>query len=118
MWARMMLSEKLNEAIVIVPFGDDDELAGPPVEPHAVVIRASATMLAPSTELRFNNILPPPQLTMNYASTAAESNDVPNASSFWMYSDVRSPAGVTRRCTPASENSTISESSPTRIAPA
>ena len=45
MWARIMLSEKLNDAIVMVAF----VLAGPPVDPHAVVISARATMLAPRT---------------------------------------------------------------------
>src|SRR5438445_3844931 len=51
----MMLSEKLKDAIVIVPFGLA-ELDGPPVEPHEVVTRARATMLAPRTKIRFKNI--------------------------------------------------------------
>lgn len=52
MWARMMLSEKLNEPTLTVPFGLD-ELDGPPVDPHEVVTSASATMLAPKTMIRF-----------------------------------------------------------------
>ena len=61
MWARMMLSEKLNEAIVIVPLGDA-ELDGPPVDPHDVVTSARATMLAPRTKIRFRYIPPPPRI--------------------------------------------------------
>src|SRR5438067_12781477 len=60
MWARMMLSEKLKDAIVIVPFGLA-ELDGPPVEPHEVVTSARATMLAPRTKIRFKYIPPPPR---------------------------------------------------------
>src|SRR5438132_14300828 len=56
----MMLSEKLKDAIVIVPLGDA-ELDGPPIEPHEVVTRARATMLAPRTKIRFRRIAPPPR---------------------------------------------------------
>jgi hypothetical protein len=60
MCARMMLSEKLKDATVIVPFGLA-ELDGPPVEPHDVVTSARATMLAPRTKIRFRYIAPPPR---------------------------------------------------------
>jgi hypothetical protein len=56
----MMLSEKLKDATVTVPFGLA-ELDGPPVEPHEVVTSARATMLAPRTKIRFRYIAPPPQ---------------------------------------------------------
>jgi len=55
----MMLSEKLSDAIVMVPFGDA-ELDGPPVDPHDVVTKARATMLAPRTKTRFKRMLLPP----------------------------------------------------------
>src|SRR2546425_7067529 len=58
MWARMMLSEKLKDATLIVAFA---ELDGPPVEPHEVVTSARATMLAPRTKIRFKRIAPPPR---------------------------------------------------------
>src|ERR1700675_4149627 len=57
----MMLSEKLKDAIVTVPFGLA-ELDGPPVEPHEVVTSARATILAPRTMIRFRNIAPPPRI--------------------------------------------------------
>src|ERR1700730_16671766 len=56
----MMLSEKLKDATVTVPFGLA-ELDGPPVEPHEVVTRARAAMLAPRTKIRFRTIHPPPK---------------------------------------------------------
>src|ERR1700716_517878 len=58
MCARMMLSEKLKDAIRIVAFA---ELDGPPVEPHEVMTRDRATMLAPRTTIRFRRIAPPPR---------------------------------------------------------
>src|SRR2546422_1082452 len=58
MCARMMLSEKLRDAIRIVAFA---ELDGPPVEPHEVMTRDRATMLAPRTNIRFKRIAPPPR---------------------------------------------------------
>src|SRR5712692_10372749 len=117
MCARMMLSEKLKDAIVIVPFGLA-ELDGPPVEPHEVVTSARATMLAPRTKIRFRYIAHLQENDRNYAATIAVSRAVPNGSSFWTVFDGRSPAGVARRCAPASENSTINERMATMIAPA
>src|SRR5205807_3610900 len=58
MCARMMLSEKLKDATRIVAFA---ELDGPPVEPHDVMTRDRATMLAPRTKIRFRRIAPPPR---------------------------------------------------------
>src|SRR2546428_12839986 len=58
MCARMMLSEKLKDAIRIVALA---ELDGPPVEPHEVMTRDRATMLAPRTKIRFRRIAPPPR---------------------------------------------------------
>src|SRR6267143_4467419 len=58
MCARMMLSEKLKDAIRIVALA---ELDGPPVEPHDVMTRDRATMLAPRTTIRFRRIAPPPR---------------------------------------------------------
>src|SRR2546423_12405409 len=58
MCARMMLSEKLKDAIRIVALA---ELDGPPVEPHDVMTRERATMLAPRTTIRFRRIAPPPR---------------------------------------------------------
>src|SRR6266853_1742510 len=58
MCARMMLSEKLKDATRIVAFA---ELDGPPVEPHEVMTRDRATMLAPRTKIRFRRIAPPPR---------------------------------------------------------
>src|SRR5438067_5338326 len=115
MCARMMLSEKLKDAIRIVAFA---ELDGPPVEPHEVMTSDRATMLAPRTKIRFRRIAPPPRMTENYAATAAVSSAVPDRSSFWLDFDARSPAGVDSRCTPASENSTISDRRATMTAPA
>src|SRR2546422_9138119 len=115
MCARMMLSEKLKDAIRIVAFA---ELDGPPVEPHEVMTRDRAPMLAPRPQIRFRRIAPPPEMTEIYAATAAVSSDDPRGSSFWVVLDGRSPAGVDRRCTPASENSTISDRRATMTAPA
>src|SRR5216683_7267410 len=115
MWARMMLSEKLKDAILMVAFA---ELDGPPVEPHDVMTRDRATMLAPRTKIRFKRIAPPPRrLTEDYAATAAVSSAA-TGSSFCVDFDGRSPAGVDSRCTPARENSTIKESTATMTAPA
>src|SRR5437773_369056 len=115
MCARMMLSEKLKDAIRIVALA---ELDGPPVEPHEVMTRDRATMLAPRTKIRFRRIAPPPRNDRNYAATGAVSNAVPDGPSFWLDFNGRSPAGVDSRCTPASENSTIKESTATITAPA
>src|SRR5260370_9574816 len=115
MWARMMLSEKLKDAILMVAFA---ELDGPPVEPHDVMTRDRATMLAPRTEIRFRRIAPPPRkLTEDYAATVAVSSAA-TGSSFRVDFDGRSPTGVARRCTPASENSTIRERAATIRPPA
>src|SRR5260370_41980690 len=106
MWARIMLSEKLKDATLMVAFA---ELDGPPVDPHDVVTSARATMLAPRTKIRFKRIAPPPRkLTEDYAATAAVSRAA-TGSSFWVDFDGRSPAGVARHCAPARENSTIRE---------
>src|SRR2546430_16605488 len=113
MCARMMLSEKLKDAIRIVAFA---ELDGPPVEPHEVMTRDRATMLAPRIKIRFRRIAPPPRNDENYA--AAVSRAVPKGASFWVDGDERSPAGVASRCAPASENSTIRERTATIRAPA
>src|SRR5216684_117937 len=109
MWARMMLSEKLKDAIRIVAFAALDV---PPDEPHEVVTRARATMLAPRTEIRFRRIAPPPR---NDRKLRRDRRRVEccEGSSFWMDFDGRSPAGVASRWTPASENSTIRESTAT-----
>src|SRR5260370_11101726 len=115
MWARMMLSEKLKDASRIVAFGAVDV---PPDEPHEVVTRARATMLAPRTEIRFRRIAPPPRkLTEDYAATVAVSTAA-TGSSFRVDFDGRSPTGVARRCTPASEESTRTERTATVLPPA
>src|SRR3989442_15080303 len=58
MCARMMLSEKLKDAIGMVAFAERD---GPPVEPQEVMTRDRATMLARRTNIRFKRIAPPPR---------------------------------------------------------
>src|SRR5260370_1644521 len=110
MWARMMLSEKLKDAILMVAFA---ELDGPPVEPHDVMTRDRATMLAPRTEIRFKRIAPPPRkLTEDYAATVAVSNAA-TGSSFRVDFHGRSPTGSAMPCTPPTHHHTITTTTPT-----
>jgi len=52
----MALSGKFKEPTTMLPLGLELELDGPPVDPHEVITRARATMLAPSTKICFNRI--------------------------------------------------------------
>src|SRR5919206_2766736 len=117
MWAKMMLSEKLKDAIVILPLGEA-ELDGPPVDPHDVVIRASATMLAPRTHARFKRILLATSILINSEPYAVAKLVADFESRSDPVGRVRRPWGVAKRCKAARENSTMRERMATRIAPA